>query len=371
MNPFKKLAFLWSYSLIVIIVGTYYLFGPAWAFAGIVYTYVVIPLLDKLSGNDHANLSLDAYQDALGNRYFDALVYSFVYLHYVLIGWGCYVLITGPMTVWQQVGLMYSIGIVGGSIINVAHELGHRSSKIAQFHSRAALLSVSYMHFTIEHNRGHHVNVATPADPATSKQNQTLYAFWAQTLVGSYHSAWRIEKRLLEKAGQPVWSRHNEMLWFAVLPMVFVTLLTAGFSVWAGYVTWIVPVFFCLQSLIAILLLESVNYIEHYGIVRREISPGKYERVNPLHSWNGSQLISNLVLFQLQRHSDHHAYASRPYQVLRHFDEAPQLPFGYSAMILISYVPPLWFALMNPRLELWKARACQTSEIQAVVKQFA
>ncbi len=169
MNSFKKLAFLWSYSLIAIIVGTYYLLGPAWAFAGIVYTYGVIPLLDKLSGNDHANLSLDAYQDALGNRYFDTLIYSFVYLHYALIGWGCYVLITDPLTSWQQAGLMYSIGIVGGSIINVAHELGHRSSRIAQVHSKAALLSVSYMHFIIEHNRGHHVNVATPADPATSK----------------------------------------------------------------------------------------------------------------------------------------------------------------------------------------------------------
>lgn len=371
MNPLKKFAFLWSYSLMAIIVGTYYLVGPGWTFAGVAYTYVVVPLMDRLLGNDRANLSADAYADALSDRYFDTLVYSFVYLHYVLIGWGCYMLIAVSMTGWQQLGLVYSIGIAGGGIINVAHELGHRSSKIAQLHSKAALLSVCYMHFIIEHNRGHHVHVATPTDPATSKQDQTLYAFWAQTLAGSYRSAWRIEKRRLEKAGQPVWSVHNEMIWFAMLPVLFAVLLTAGFSFWAGYLAWIVPVLFFSQSTIAILLLESVNYIEHYGIVRREISPGKYERVNPLHSWNGNQLVSNLVLFQLQRHSDHHAYASRPYQVLRHFDEAPQLPFGYAAMILISYVPPLWFALMNPRLERWKARACQTSEIQAVVKQFA
>ena len=387
MNPFKKFAFLWSYTLLMVIVGTYYLFGPAWAFAGIIYTYVVIPLLDRLSGNDRINVGRDTYDEVVNDRYFDVVVYSFVYLHYALIGWGGYVLLTGNLTAGQQAGLIYSIGIAGGGIINVAHELGHRSSRVAQFHAKAALLSVSYMHFIIEHNRGHHVHVATPLDPATSHKNQTLYAFWRQTLVGSYRSAWRIEKRLLAKQGHSVWSRHNDMLWFAVLPILFCGLLTAGFSAWAGYVTWIVPVLFFSQSLMAILLLESVNYIEHYGIVRREIAgiapagtserlnrPGhsvRYERVNPLHSWNASQLISNLVLFQLQRHSDHHAYASRPYQVLRHFDEAPQLPFGYALMILISYVPPLWFRLMNPRLERWQARAYRPEEIAGVVKQFA
>jgi alkane 1-monooxygenase len=381
MNPFKKYAFLWSYTLPVVIVGTYYLFGPTWTFAGVLYTYFVIPLMDGLLGNDRSNFSRDTYEQVINDPYFDAVVYSFVYLHYAIIGWGCYVLLTGsadggPLTGWQQAGLIYSIGILGGGIINVAHELGHRSSRIAQLHAKAALLSVSYMHFIIEHNRGHHVHVATPQDPATSRKNQTLYAFWWQTLVGSYRSAWRISARLLAKEGRLVWSYHNEMLWFAALPALFCATLTVGFSLWVGYVAWIVPVFFFTQSLIAILLLESVNYIEHYGIVRRELAgtpgqPARYERVNPLHSWNASQLISNMVLFQLQRHSDHHAYSTRPYQVLRHFDESPQLPFGYALMILISHVPPLWFRIMNPRLEQWQARAYQQEEIAKVVKQFA
>ena len=376
MDPLKKFAFLWSYSLLAVIVGTYYLLGSSWTFAGIGYTFVVVPLMDRLSGNDRSNVSRATYDEVINDRYFDVLVYSFVYLHYALIGWGCYVLLTGGLTGWQQVGLIYSIGIFGGGIINVAHELGHRSSRVAQFHAKAALLSVSYMHFIIEHNRGHHVHVATPQDSATSHKNQTLYAFWGQTLVGSYRSAWRIEQKLLAKEGYPAWSRHNDMLWFAALPVLFCGLLTAGFSAWVGYVAWIVPVFFFTQSLIAILLLESVNYIEHYGIVRREIigvpgQPVRYERVNPLHSWNASQLVSNLVLFQLQRHSDHHAFAARPYQVLRHFDEAPQLPYGYAFMILISYVPPLWFRIMNPRLERWQARAYKQEEIASVVRQFA
>jgi alkane 1-monooxygenase len=376
MNPLKKIAFLWSYSLPAVIVGTYYLFGPAWVFSGIIFTYVIIPLLDLVSGNDRSNVGRDTYNEIVNDRYFDVLVYSFVYLHYAVIGWSCYILVTANLTGWQQAGLIYSVGIFGGGIINVAHELGHRSSAFAQFHAKAALLSVNYMHFIIEHNRGHHVHVATPVDPATSRKNQTLYGFWLQTLPGSYRSAWQIEKRLLAKEGKPVWSWHNDMLWFALLPVAFCALLTAGFSAWAGYLTWMVPVLFGAQSLIAILLLESVNYIEHYGITRRELpgtpgQPVRYERVNPLHSWNASQLISNLVLFQLQRHSDHHAYAARPYQVLRHFDEAPQLPFGYALMILISHIPPLWFRLMNPRLERWQARACQPEEIARVVKQFA
>ncbi|GAA4412661.1 alkane 1-monooxygenase [Nibrella viscosa] len=371
MKPLKKFGFLWSYSLLAVIVGSYYLGGPAWTFAGVVYAYGVLPLLDAVFGKDRSNVASEDYEQVLNDRYFDVLVYSFVYLQYSLLIWGCWVLVFEPLTVLQQLRLIVSIGVFSGTIINIAHELGHRSSRFAQVHAKLALLSVSYMHFLIEHNRGHHVHVATPLDPATARKNQSLYAFWWQTLVGSYRSAWRIEKRLLAKAGHPVWSSHNNMLWFAGLPVLLAVALTAGFSLAAGQIAWIVPLFFAGQSLVGILLLESVNYIEHYGITRREIAPGKYERVNPLHSWNAGQFISNLVLFQLQRHSDHHAYAARPYQVLRHFDESPQLPFGYPLMILMAMLPPLWFRLMNPRLEAWQARACSSEEILKTVRQFA
>ena len=371
MNPLKKLAFLWSYSLLAVIIGSYYIGGPAYTWLGAFYVYAIIPVLDALTGKDRQNVGHDAYDDVLNDRYFDVLVYSFVYLQYALLLWGCYVLTFNEFTIGQSIRLMISIGLFGGTIINIAHELGHRSSKAAQFHAKAALLSVSYMHFFIEHNRGHHVHVATLNDPATSRRGQSVYAFWRQSIIGSYRSAWQIESKLLAKAGHQVWSRHNNMIWFTALPIVLLLTLTAGFSLWAGGFVWQIPVFFVVQSLMAILLLESVNYIEHYGILRREIAPGKFERVNPLHSWNASHLVSNLVLFQLQRHSDHHAYASRPYQVLRHFDESPQLPYGYPLMILISLVPPFWFRLMDSRLDTWKSRALQPDEISAVVRQFA
>ncbi|MCY7358091.1 MAG: alkane 1-monooxygenase, partial [Rudanella sp.] len=249
MNIAKKLAFLWSYSLLVIIIGSYYLGGPSWTWVGAAYVYVGVPILDALFGKDRRNVSHDAYDEVLNNRYFDVLVYSFVYLHYALLGWGAYILTTEPLTGFQGFRLMISIGLFGGTIINIAHELGHRSSRVAQIHAKIALASVCYMHFFIEHNRGHHVHVATPLDPATSRLNQTVYAFWWQSIKGSYLSAWQIERKLLAKAGQAVWSRHNNMLWFSLWPVVVCSILTGAVSLFTGSFAWIVPVFFLVQSL--------------------------------------------------------------------------------------------------------------------------
>ena len=380
MSPLKKLGFLWSYSLLAVLVGGFYLHDALGVFStwvALPFIYLVIPIMDALFGKDPENVRREAYETVLNDRYFDVLVYSFVYLQIGLLLWAGWQLLYAPLTGWQQAGLMLSVGMFSGTIINVAHELGHRSSAFARFHAKMALMTVSYMHFYIEHNRGHHVHVATPQDPATAQRNQSLYAFWWQSVTGSFRSAWTIQKRLLRKENRAVWSLRNPMVQAVLLPVLFCIMLTI--ILWMPSLgamasiksVAILPVFFIVQSLVGILLLESVNYIEHYGILRRETVPGRYERVNPLHSWNASHLISNLVLFQLQRHSDHHAYAARPYQVLRHFDESPQLPFGYPLMILIALVPPLWFRLMNPRLDRWKSRACSPEEISRVVRQFA
>lgn len=367
----KKISFLASYSLVLVILGSYYLGGPTWTFAGVLYAYLVIPLLDQLIGRDPNNVLKEEFEVLIQDRYFDVLVYSHVYIQWGLLFWGCYVLGFDSPSPVAIIGLILSLGVYASSIINVAHELGHRQHPWAQFHARLALLSVSYMHFVIEHNRGHHVHVATPRDPATSHKNQTVYAFWWQSVVGGYQSAWTLEAKRLERLGKSRWSTANEMIRFTVLPVLLLVVLTAAFSLLAGQWVWIVPVYFVAQSLLAILSLECVNYIEHYGIVRRELTPGRFERVNPLHSWNANHFLSNLLLFQLQRHSDHHAFASRPYQVLRHFEESPQLPFGYPVMILMSLVPPLWFYVMNKRLEQWQQRAYDADQINAVIRQFA
>lgn len=383
MSIVKKLGFLWSYSVLAAIVGGYYLGGPNWAVAGIVYVYGVLPLLDLLLGEDHSNVPNHEIDGLLKDRFFDVLVYSFVYLQYALLIWGGYVLLHDPLAVWQKISLMVSIGLFGGTIINVAHELIHRSSTVARFHANMALASVCYLHWGLEHVHGHHRHVATPHDPATSRRGQTLYAFWWQSLVGGYRSAWQIEAGLLAKEGKKVWSFQNSMFGFALWPVLLCvalvgtfSLLQAGGMLQADANLWLIPAFFVVQSLVAILLLESVNYIEHYGIVRAQLAtkpgrPVRYERVNPLHSWNASQIASNWVLFQLQRHSDHHTYAARPYQVLRHFDESPQLPHGYALMILIATLPPLWFRVMDPRLDAWKEQAVDADQIREAVKQFA
>lgn len=383
MSIVKKLGFLWSYSVLAAIVGGYYLGGPNWAVAGIVYVYGVLPLLDLLLGEDHSNVPNHEIDGLLKDRFFDVLVYSFVYLQYALLIWGGYVLLHDPLAVWQKISLMVSIGLFGGTIINVAHELIHRSSAVARFHANMALASVCYLHWGLEHVHGHHRHVATPHDPATSRRGQTLYAFWWQSLVGGYRSAWQTEAGLLAKEGKKVWSFQNSMFGFALWPVLLCvalvgtfSLLQAGGMLQADANLWLIPAFFVVQSLVAILLLESVNYIEHYGIVRAQLAtkpgqPVRYERVNPLHSWNASQIASNWVLFQLQRHSDHHTYAARPYQVLRHFDESPQLPHGYALMILIATLPPLWFRVMDPRLDTWKEQAVDADQIREAVKQFA
>ena len=215
-------------------------------------------------------------------------------------------------------------------------------------------MTVCYMHFYLEHNRGHHVHVATPIDPATSRKNEHFYKFWFRSVFKGYASAWNIEIEGLKRKNKSILSLQNQMIWFHLLPILFCTLLTIAFSYLTGGIAWQVPVFFFTQSILAFTLLEQVNYIEHYGIVRNQDENGKYERVTQLHSWNANQLVSNFFLFQLQRHSDHHLNAIRRYQVLKHYDESPQLPHGYPTMIILALFPPIWFRMMNPRLENWK-----------------
>jgi alkane 1-monooxygenase len=254
--------------------------------------------------------------------------------------WGAYAVTTQKLTTpIEWIGFVIGFSLVTGGIgITVAHELGHKKSKLEQFYSKLLLMTVCYMHFYIEHNRGHHVQVATPDDPATARKDENFYAFWFRSVFLGYGHAWQLEKER-----------------FTLLPIAFCTVLTFGLSLLNGRLVWEVPVFFFTQSILAFSLLELVNYIEHYGIVRKVVA-GKYERVNPLHSWNSSHLISNFFLFQLQRHSDHHANAIKRYQVLNHYDNSPQLPFGYPTMILIALLPPLWFAKMNPLLNTWKEK---------------
>ena len=333
----------------------YYL-GGWWNMLPLVFVFILIPLFDYWTGTSSYNLPKDQVSMVSNAFFYRFVTYLWTYFQLGFLFWAFYVVTFGNLnSPHEWIGFTLGTGLVTGGIgITVAHELGHKKSELERFYSKVLLMTVTYMHFYIEHNKGHHVTVATPEDPATSRKNETFYAFWVRSVFGGYRHAWKIENRRLERKGAKTLSIHNQMIWFTLLPFMFISLVTLVFSIWAGYFVWPLVAFFFAQSFIAFTLLEQVNYIEHYGITRKEIAPGKYERVTPLHSWNASHIISNFFLFQLQRHSDHHANAIKRYQVLYHYDESPQLPAGYSTMIILALVPGLWFRLMNPRLEQWQ-----------------
>jgi len=349
MSWIKKIGFFAAIILpALVIIG--YQAGGALIFAPTVLVFVLIPLGDYLLGLDTQNIS-KPNQRVVGEAfYYRFITYLWVYIQLAFLLWTVFFLSTHTMNFASLLLFSLQVGLVTGGVgITVAHELGHKKSALEQFYSKVLLMTVCYMHFFIEHNRGHHVHVATPQDPATARKDQNFYAFWVQSVIGSYTHALRIERESLSRS-----AKKRQMVWFTILPFFFCGLLMIFSYLLVGHWLWQIPVFFFLQSVFAFTLLELVNYVEHYGMVRKELAPGKYERVNPLHSWNASHLISNFFLFQLQRHSDHHYNAIKRYQVLDHFEESPQLPYGYPTMILMALVPPLWFSVMNPRLQKWQ-----------------
>jgi alkane 1-monooxygenase len=231
--------------------------------------------------------------------------------------------------------------------INVGHELGHRVNKTEQFLAKSLLLTSLYMHFFVEHNKGHHKNVATREDPSSARYGEMVYTFYFRTIIFSYLSAWKIVNNDLRKKGKPAFYWKNEMIHIHLIQILMVALIGWFFG-------WIVMVYFLYAAVIGILLLETVNYIEHYGLERNKLWDGKYERAMPVHSWNSDHIIGRLMLFELSRHSDHHYLASRKYQTLRHFDHSPQMPTGYPGMMLLSLAPPFWFKIMNKKINRLK-----------------
>lgn len=357
---FQKIGFFTAFIIPVLVIGGFTL-GGYWNGLAIIFSFVLMPLADQLVGTDPSNIPTAEAKIRAEEYFYRFITYCWTWFQVIFLFWGAFAVASGELnSAWEYAAFILSFSLVTGGIgITVAHELGHKKSAIERIYSKILLMTVCYMHFYIEHNRGHHVHVATPLDPATARRGENFYSFWIRSVVGSYRHAWALEKERLEKKNRRLLSVQNEMIWFTILPILFCAILTIATSMYMNRTAWEVPAFFFAQSIIAFSLLEAINYVEHYGIERRELSPGKFERVNPLHSWNASHLISNFFLFQLQRHSDHHAFAHKRYQVLNHYDESPQLPFGYPTMLMMALVPPLWFAVMDKRLERWKNQAEQ------------
>lgn len=318
--------------------------GGWWSWSTVLFAFVFIPIIEPWLPASTSNFAAPQKAKRLENRLFDWLLYLNLPIVYGTLFLFIWQLPNHSWASWELTGMVFSVGIVFGACgINVGHELGHRPSWADQFIAKWLLLPSFYTHFFIEHNRGHHKNVSTDQDPASAKKGEPIYFFWVRSVVGSYLNAWKLEASRLAKQGLSFWSWQNEMLRFTLAQSGYLGFLLL-ISPWPSSL-WVI-----LAGVIGFLLLETINYIEHYGLRRKMTETGRYERVRPIHSWNSNAQMGRIVLYELTRHSDHHFLASKKYQILDHHDEAPELPIGYPASMLLSLVPPLWFALMDRRI---------------------
>ncbi|HDR9101120.1 TPA: alkane 1-monooxygenase [Burkholderia vietnamiensis] len=317
-------------------VHVFWWFGPLFAFG-------VIPILDTLIGDDRDNPPEAVVPQLERSRYYRWIVYLATLVEYVAFFMCVRIVGTHALAWYDYLGFALSLGAATGISINTAHELGHKTNRFERWLAKITLAPVAYGHFFVEHNRGHHVRVATAEDPASARFGESFWAFLPRTVAGSIRSAWRLEKARLERLGRSPWTWRNEVLhaWAMTVVVWGIAIAMAG--------PVVIP-FLVIQAAYGASLLEVVNYVEHYGLGRRKLPSGRYERCTPQHSWNSNHVVTNLFLYQLQRHADHHANPTRSYQALRHFDDSPQLPAGYATMILFAYVPPLWYRVMNPRV---------------------
>ncbi len=313
-------------------------------FVPLVFIYLFIPLLDMVFSKDDSNPNEEQVPELEQSKYYDWILYLMLPLHFYVLYVSTKFLVTVPMALWMQAVVIITMGVFGGLAVNLGHELGHKKSRLDRNLAKLALASGAYGHFNIEHNAGHHRAVATPEDTASARMGESIYQFALREYPGGIKRAWKIETQRLERKGLPWYSIDNQILHSYYLTVVIYAMLTWMFG-WAGLLILL------LHAPVVWWQLTSANYIEHYGLLRQKDANGKYERCEPIHSWNSNHLISNLVLFHLQRHSDHHANPARHYQSLRHFEEAPQLPTGYMGMFLLAYVPVLWYKVMDQKLK--------------------
>jgi alkane 1-monooxygenase len=317
--------------------------GVFW-WMGPIFVYAVIPLLDPLFGDDPSNPPEEIVAWLEQDRYYRFVTYAFLPVQYVAFFTGFWLMFRhGGLPLVDELGITFTLGSLNGIAINTAHEMGHKKEHLERWFARIALAPCGYGHFFIEHNRGHHVRVATPDDPASSRFGESFWAFWPRTVSGSLRNGWRLERTRLRRMGKGVFTLRNDVLNAWAMTIVLWAAVVAIFG-------WRALPFLLVQAVFAFSLLEVVNYLEHYGLCRQQLPNGRYERVDPRHSWNNNHIVTNLFLYQLQRHSDHHANPTRRYQALRHFDESPQLPAGYAAMIVLAYFPPLWRRVMDHRV---------------------
>jgi alkane 1-monooxygenase len=335
--------YLFAYTVpIVAIIGVY--FGGIYTYAALFYAFGLIPIFELLLPVDLLNYNEQEVDARLKNKFFDYLLYTNLIIVYACVYYGLKQVFQNNFNLFEIIGTIFSVGIVcGANGINVAHELGHRDKKWERVIGKFLLVPSLYTHFYVEHNHGHHVHVSTPEDPSTARKNQNLYAFWWQTVSGTYTKAWSIQSKINKLENLSFFSLKNDMLVFSIVQVaylagIFAFFNTSGLFIALGF------------AVIGFLLLETINYIEHYGLQRKVLPSGRYERVTEKHSWNSNHVMGRILLYELTRHSDHHYKQNKKYQILEYHDVSPQMPYGYPTSMVLSLFPPLWYKVMNNKI---------------------
>lgn len=330
-----------------------------WYWSTLAIWYLLVPALDHLLPADASNPPPEVVPQLEADRYYRILTYLTVPIHYLTLIYCAWVVGTQHLPWYSFLGLALSVGVVNGLAINTGHELGHKTTSVERWLAKTVLAVVGYGHFFIEHNKGHHKDVATPEDPASSRMGENIYVFACREIPGAMRRAWASERARLARGNLGPWTLRNEVLQPLLITIPLYTGLIAAFG-------WIMLPFLLIQAFWGWFgILSSANYIEHYGLLRQRRDNGRYEPCQPYHSWNSNHVMSNLILFNLQRHSDHHANPTRRYQSLRAYGDLPELPSGYPLMFAIALLPPLWFALMDPRVVAWAGGDFSRINVQA------
>lgn len=318
----------------------------AWNWLTLVIWYLVLPVVDLAVGSDANNPPEAAVERLERDMYYRILTFLTVPVHYVILITAAWYVATHALGIANFAGVTLSVGLISGLAINTGHELGHKKTALERWLAKIVLAVVGYGHFFVEHTRGHHKDVATPEDPASARLGENIYVFALREVPGAWRRAWRSEAERLARRGNRVWSLHNEVL----QPLLITVVLYAALIAWLGP---ILLVFLPVQAAFGWWQLTTANFIEHYGLLRQKAADGRYERCRPEHSWNANHIATNVILFHLQRHSDHHANPTRRYQSLRNFEGLPELPSGYPAMFALACVPWAWRKVMDHRVLAW------------------
>lgn len=320
--------------------------NPIFTLMPMLFFYIFTPLMDFFIGEDEHNPPEEVVNAMMADNYYRFIVHSLIIVSIML--YISFVIFVGTQQLpwWSIIALIIGIGANSGGVMVMTHELGHKSNKLDRFSAKIGNMIMGYGHFNIEHNKGHHTWVATPEDPASSRMGENFYAFMLRELSGTFKRGVNYEMKRLKNSGKGFWCLENDLL--QVYTITFISLLIFAYMFGISILIFLIP-----HHFVAWLALTQANYIEHYGLMRKKLSNGKYERCQPKHSWNTNHTYSNLLSFHLQRHSDHHAYPMRAYQVLRDYDDVPSLPTGYGGCFALAFVPPLWFAIMDKRVMKW------------------